>query len=409
MNKKLLALLTLAAISQVSLAQKTFYVKITNPTKEIRKEQPVVLQLDKETDVQSAVVTLDGKEIPSQLDDLDRDGTFDELCFLTDLDKRQILEYKICLYDTGEPRVYPSRVFAEILLRNPKIKQKNAHDFYLNEISVPKNLKDPYHLLHHHGVALENELIAMRIYFDKRQTVDLYGKYKKGLEVEKTQFYTSKEQKEEGFGDDVLWVGNTFGLGAFRGWNGQTPTMIDDVNFRTQRIVANGPIRTIVEVENRGWKAISDLPRLNMTTRYTLYAGRRDAEVNIFFNRNVNGIDFSTGIINVKNSTEYSDKKGLRGCWGSDWPTGEKDSAGHKRETVGLGIYIPNDYRKSEEPANKDNYAFVIDTQSNVIKYRITYTSDNEEFGYHSAKDWFAFLKEWRKEIDMPNIIERID
>ena len=74
-----------------------------------------------------------------------------------------------------------------------------------------------------------------------------------------------------------------------------------------------------------------------------------------------------------------------------------------------MGIYVPNEYRKSEEPANKDNYAFVIDTQSNVIKYRITYTSDNEEFGYHSAKDWFAFLKEWRKEIDMPNIIERID
>ena len=151
MNKKLLALLTLAAISQVSLAQKTFSVKITNPTKEIRKEQPIVLKLDKETDVQSAVVTIDGEEIPSQLDDLDRDGTFDELCFLTDLDKKQTLEYKICLYDTGEPRVYPSRVFAEILLRNPKIKQKNAHDFYLNEISVPKNLKDPYHLLHHHG------------------------------------------------------------------------------------------------------------------------------------------------------------------------------------------------------------------------------------------------------------------
>ena len=82
MNKRLLALLTVAAISQVSLAQKTFSVKITNPTKEIRKEQPVVLKLDKETDVQSAVVTLDGKEIPSQLDDLDRDGTFDELCFL---------------------------------------------------------------------------------------------------------------------------------------------------------------------------------------------------------------------------------------------------------------------------------------------------------------------------------------
>lgn len=408
MDKKSLSMLMLAALCQTSFAQKSFTVKVTNPTTETRKDQPVVLKLDAADDVQSAIVVADGKEIPSQLDDLDRDGTYDELCFLADLDKRQAREYSVSLYKTGGPRAYPSRVFAEIVLRNPKIKQKNKHDFYLNEISVPKLLQDPYHLLHHHGVAFENELIAMRIYFDKRQTVDLYGKRKKQLEVEQTQFYTSEEQKEEGFGDDVLWVGNTFGLGAFRGWDGKKPAMIDDVDFRTQRIVANGPVRTIVEVENRGWKADARMPRVKMTTRYTLYAGHRDVDVDVLFNRDMNGIDFSTGIINVKNSTEFSDKKGLRGCWGTDWPTGEKDSTGHKRETVGLGIYVPDRYRKSEEPADKDNYTFVIGTQEDRISYKIVYTSDNEEFGFHSAKDWFKFLKEWRRECDSPCEVMRL-
>lgn len=408
MNKKILSVLMLAALCQASFAQKSFTVKVSNPTTETRKDQPVVLKLDAADDVQSAIVVVDGKEIPSQLDDLDRDGIYDELCFLADLAKKQVREYSVNLYNTGEPHAYTPRVFAEILLRNPKIKQKNKHDFYLNEISVPKSLKDPYHLLHHHGVAFENELVAMRIYFDKRQTVDLYGKRKKQLEVEKTQFYTSEEQKKEGFGDDVLWVGNTFGLGAFRGWDGKKPTMIDDVNFRTQRIVANGPVRTIVEVENRGWKVDARIPRVKMTTRYTLYAGHRDVDVDVLFNRNMKGVDFSTGIINVKNSVEFSDKKGLRGCWGADWPTGAKDSIGHKRETVGLGIYVPDQYRKSEEPADKDNYAFVIDTRENRISYKIVYTSDNEEFGFHNAKDWFRFLKEWRKEIEKPCEVVRL-
>ena len=50
----------------------------------------------------------------------------------------------------------------------------------------------------------------------------------------------------------VLWVGQTFGLGAFRGWNGKEPTLIDPVRSRTQRIISYGPLRTIVEVIDRG-------------------------------------------------------------------------------------------------------------------------------------------------------------
>jgi hypothetical protein len=69
---------------------------------------------------------------------------------------------------------------------------------------------------------------------------------------------------------------------------------------------------------------------------------------------------------------------------------------------VGLGILIPKQYVVSEQPANKDNYAFVVSTNSDVLKYKITYSSDNESFGYHSARDWFAYLQQWRKEVEQP-------
>ena len=36
------------------------------------------------------------------------------------------------------------------------------------------------------------------------------------------------------------------------------------------------------------------------------------------------------------------------------------------------------------------------------MSYKVTYTSDNETFGYHSAKDWFNYLKVWKKEIEQP-------
>jgi len=150
-------------------------------------------------------------------------------------------------------------------------------------------------------------------------------------------------------------------------------------------------------VKDEQWRQLPDSQPTDMVTYYTLYAGRRDCRVDVFFNREVGDLRFATGIINVKNSVEHSDHQGLRGCWGTDWPVSEKDSAGHKRETVGLGICLSKHNVEKELPGNKDNYPFVIKASDNRITYRITFGSDNESFGFHNAKDWFAYLEEWKK------------
>ena len=390
----------LLAIAGSTMAQQTITVSVSNPSKSARTDEPVVINLESYGDIRSALVSSDGQEVPCQLDDLNQDETFDELCFLADLKGKEKKTYEVKLYSEGEPRPYPARVFAEMLIRNDKVKEKNKHNNFLESITARGDCANSYNLQHHHGVDFESELNGIRIYFDKRQTLDLYGKFQKRLELEATQFYTQPAQKAEGYGDDVLWVGNTFGLGAFRGWDGKEPTMIDPVRSRTQRVISYGPLRTIVEVFDRGWKAEEGKPALNMLLRYIQYAGHRDTDVEVYFNRPVGDFQFSTGIINVKGSEEFSDKQGLRACWGTDWPSG--DTINFKRETVGLGICIPMKYVKSEQPANKDNYAFVVGTSTDRLNYKVIYCSDNESFGYHSSKEWFEFLKEWKKEVEKP-------
>lgn len=403
-----LATIFMLAVASASFgqAQMQMSVEVTNPTKQARKDAPVVVQVPKNDAWQNAVVTLNGKEIPSQLDDLDQDGWKDELAFTTDIDKKETQKFNITLKKEAVDSAYPNRTFAEIVLRNPKIKIKNKHNYYLQELSLDKNCFDPYHLPHHHGVAFENELIAMRIYFDERQTIDLYGKYNKGLELKATQFYTDPHQKAAGYGDDILWVGNTFGFGALRGWDGNKPTMISDVNSRDQRIISYGPARTIVEVEDRGWKPEGSKIRMNLRIRYTLWAGHRDMDVDVHLSHPAEGIGFSTGLIRMKNSEEFSDHDGLRGQWGYDWPAGANDTIGKKQETIGMGIYIPEKIRVKEVPADKDNYTFVIGTPGNDMHYTLTYSSDDETFGYHNSKDWFKYLKEWRKEVETPVIVK---
>ena len=409
MNKNIFLLL-LVCCPLTMLAKRTITVSVTNPMNIARADVPIIIGLAPYGTVCSALVTQNGQEIPCQLDDLDKNETFDELCFLADLDKKEKKEYTVTLFDEGEPRPYPARVYAEMLLGNSKDKtlKKNQQNNYIESITARGDAAYTYNIQHHHGVDFESELNGIRIYFDERQTLDLYGKFKKQLELKETQFYTDADQKARGYGDDVLWVGQTFGLGAFRGWDGHQPTHVQPVKTRTQRVISYGPLRTIVEIIDQGWQAPSAINHqpstINMTLRYIQYAGHRDTDVEVMFNKDVSDYRFSTGIINVKGSEEFSDKKGLRACWGTDWPAG--DTINWKRETVGLAVLVPQQNIVSEEPANKDNYTFVLKVNGRQMNYKVTYTSANESFGYHSAKEWFDYLKAWRKEVEKPVIVE---
>ena len=410
MKKTLFSLLVLLA-ALVAQAQTALKVSVRNPLSVRRTAVPVTIQL--EQPVRSAlVVDSRGEEQPCQLDDLDNDGRYECLSFIVaEIGGKKTLDYSVTLSNEGQPRAYTPQVYAEMMLTNKKIKSSNKQDLYISSLTV-YNGTNPYWMLHHHGPAFENDMVAYRIYFDERQTVDIYGKYRRGLELRDTQFYPDSLQKATGYGDDVLWVGKTFGVGAMRGWNKGAMQMLQDVESRTLSVVSRGPLRTVVKVVDKGWNprypdTCTHDERIDMTTYYTLYAGRRDCQVDILFSRDASRLQLSTGLVNVKQSSEYSDGRGLRGCWGTDWPVSAKDSVGHKRETVGLGICLPSTNVISELPADKSNYPFVVGNIATSMRYHITFASDNETFpeGIHSAKAFFDYLKDWKRDIEHPCVI----
>ena len=146
----LLLFLPLAAV-----AQQTLTVSVSNPSKSVRSDEPVVINLAPYGDIRSALVTLDGQEIPCQLDDLDQDETFDELCFLADLQGREKKQYTVTLLAEGEPRTYPARVYAEMVLSNTKDKnlKKNQQNNYIESITARGDAAYTYNIQHHHGAA----------------------------------------------------------------------------------------------------------------------------------------------------------------------------------------------------------------------------------------------------------------
>lgn len=389
-------LLLTGAATLLQAQEKEFTLTVSNEWKEAKTNEPIVINLQEiapDFCVRSAVVTAGGTEIASQLDDLDGDRQADELAFLIDMPAKTKKEVTVHLSATPNGRTYPAQVYAEMLLSDKKKKYPE-----IQSLTVPGE-SDAYNCLHHHGPAFESELAAYRIYFDKRQTVDIYGKRKKGFELKDTRFYPTKEQLEQGYGDDVLWVGSTCGAGTLKGWEEGKPAHIIPA-LRTECIRAYGPLRTVVDVIDTDWNYQGSL--LTMTTRYILYGGHRDVQVDVMFDKPLDKETFCAGVINVKDSEHYSDHRGLVGCWGSDWPAGAKDTLGRVRETVGLAACIPYKYVQSEQPAG-ENLIYLIGAKGEKkLTYHISFASLKEEFGYKDKEEWFAYMKQWKEALEQP-------
>lgn len=381
---------------------KTVRVKLVNPLNVDRSDVPVVVSLrDVQFNVVDAVVKDGDREVSSQIDDLDRNLRNDELAFVIDMEAKGKKTLTVELYsDKQTERNYPRRTYGDMIVRDFKTKKKNKFPGYIHSLSAPEGV-DVFHLLHHHGADFESELVAYRVYFDERQTYDLYGKYNKQLELQTSQFYPDDEQLAAGYGDDVLWAGQTVGLGALRGWDGQKPTMVSPVKSRGQRMVASGPVRTIVELTDEGWQLGGQT--FNIRQNVIIYAGHRDCEVQVYQDAPVKEVQFATGVINL-NGKMYSDHKGLVGDWGGNWPNGAKDSiAGKPKIVVGLAVNVPEKYVISEPANQKDQFLYTLGMKgSDRLTYNMAFTCDKETFGFKDAKEWFAWMKQWKKELDNP-------
>lgn len=392
-----LALLAGGLSASAQGQEKEIEVIVENPWNAEKIDEPVVIDLSSlgaGFTVKSATVFDGTNEIPSQLDDMNGDTRADELAFVINLPASGKKTLNVILSSLKSDKTYPARVYAEMLFRTSK-KNKYAKGYAI----YADGASDTYNVQHHHGAAFESELVAYRIYFNEKQTTDLYGKFHKGLELEESQFYPTGEQLKRGFGDDVIKVNSSCGAGTLRGWDGTQSTLIKPVAVRGQRILASGPVRTIVDAEVKGWQYQNK--ELNMINRYTLYAGHRDAQVDVLFNAPLDKEVFCTGVQNITGHADmFSDHNGLVASWGTDWPV--NDTVKYKKETVGLATYIPKKY-VVKETSDKENFLYTISAPGkSSFRYYTSFTSCKETFGYPDKEKWFAYVQEWKKALEQP-------
>ena len=96
---------------------------------------------------------------------------------------------------------------------------------------------DQYRKTGHHGPAVENSHMALRIYFNDSGAIDLYSKNGRGMELERYLWYPSAEDRESyGAGCDAYIVGKTVGFGGIALWDGEKEVKLVATKGRTARV-----------------------------------------------------------------------------------------------------------------------------------------------------------------------------
>lgn len=269
---------------------------------------------------------------------------------------------------------------------------------------------DTYHQLHHHGVAIESEWMAYRIYFDKKQTIDPYCKRTPQLELAQSYWYPNDSLLAAGYGDDILRVSGTVGVGSVKYWNGKKMVHIEPVAERSQRIVKQKKDQATIEVAVKGWQVEEQSE--NISIQYTMYAGHRDMRCDVYTTHPLDGL--CTGVQTIpakggKDTVTIVLPNGiLLASWGTDWPV--NDSAKYAKETVGLGVFIPKAYAGTPVHDKQNNLCLLQEEKKLYTLYKKRYfyshytahfyltvcgaTKENHPVAT-SATEWFEYLRRW--------------
>lgn len=323
--KRLSLLLLILCLTGGDLTARTLKTRYRVTSDGDRKTCPVVLR-DVPTWARSVRVLAEDAEIPSQLD-----RSLGEVAFVADIPHSR--DFEVVYSSNPAANRFPSRVHAQMWVKNPD-KTLRAAD------TVSSTKDDMYHRLHHHGPAFESEYAAYRIYFDKKQTIDTYGKKLPRLELAGTMWYPTDEQLAADYGYDNLRVFGSVGVGALKGWDAgaRKMTHITDFARREARILARGPVRTVVEMRVEGWRYCGR--EIAMTSRYILYAGHSDVRVENRIEGDFSGLLFTTGVMKMAGNEVRRTQTAIAAC-GCDFP--ENDTLKWERERVGLSIAVPAD------------------------------------------------------------------
>lgn len=292
------------------------------------------------------IKNIDGTYVPCQLDDIDKDGVWDELAFVYTLKANERIELIIDLISVDDYPDFKKRTNIRYgkMIYPGHVEELNSDSH--GKTGLPRGTDYPYQM---DGPAWENDKIAFRHYFDGRNCRDLFGKKVSemildtvGIDDDGNPANTYQTMSDWGL--DILSVAGSFGIGGLAIEKGdslarlgitynETTDVIDSTRYE---LLVEGPVRSIFKLEYKSWN-IGDA-NVDIQEYITMWAGKYGYEEVVHVSGLPQNANIITGI-----PTNLLSQEPIDLCLDSGW----RIMATFDRQTVnvesclGMAIVFP--------------------------------------------------------------------
>lgn len=378
--------LAAATLSVPVLAQTGVQVEVVNPLEVSRTDEVVAIPWSDLAGKLSGldpdavrVVDASGNETTVQVVDSDGDGAPDELLFLVDLRPAETRTFRV------EP----------LAPRSPAVARAYAA-----------------HVPARDDVAWESDRIGYRTYGQGlwnleslvSSGIDVWTKRTDDLVIDSWYGATDASYHvDTGEGADFFSVGPTLGNGGNAAWvDGR---LYRAENFANHRIIADGPIRAIVELEYEPWDAGGR--QVSQTRRITIDAGQNLYREDLTFDSGDSGpIEFAIGFVKRPDGLVGSTSSDSGFAWVSVWGPVAPGAGGHGDLGGGLVSLVdaPLDYRELD-----DHYVAIFEASPGETVTNYIGAGWTASGQYRSVQDWWDYLDDLGARLVSPVRVRVLD
>ncbi|WNH12698.1 DUF4861 domain-containing protein [Thalassobellus suaedae] len=254
--------------------------------------------------------------IPSQLNDLDEDGNWDELFFVANFSAQE--EKKLTLKWVNKKPNYVVRTSARFGKRNSSttpVQPKTSETMLANEL--PKSLG--YQQYQTDGPSWENDKVGFRHYLDGRNAKDLFGKKVSTMSPEHVGINAEGAVEDNyhvmgNWGRDILAVGNSIGIGGYA-LATETELMrlgvtvddsINNIEKTTFKILVEGPIKSILNYNYENWKPNGENRNYSVEEYTTIFPGIYGYKNTVSISGIQGDENLVVGLVNINNDKPLS-------------------------------------------------------------------------------------------------------
>ena len=347
--------LGLLALTVFSCNQSKKVVVVTNPTAVQRPDEVLVLtrrQVENAFPVadSSLVPALkeNGQFIPSQIDDMDNDGSWDELAFQVSLKPREKAMLNLVYVKPQDYPEFEKRTNVRLGIKQPDGSYKEV-DYY----KTP-DWKEGFKIIAQgESVSWENDKMGFRDYFDCRNVKDLFGKRKPGLIIDKIQTPAMGSYHNlADWGMDILHCGSSLGSGGLALLENDSLYRLGCTDTYEYQKITEGPVRSVFDLKYGGWHVNGQ--DLSARERITIYPGKYWFKSDVTVSGFTGDKQLVTGIV-----TTRLKKDPIHFQANSTYDViATHDVQSLNNDVLGMAVMIPESTETAVGEAPKTNYYF---------------------------------------------------